>query len=264
MGKWRPVCHSERSEESRSPLFLPDSRHLPFILIGGFGPFLSAAIVIKANEGWRGLRQWLKEVFRLRVDFIWYLTGTFLLPIGVGVFHYGLYQCLGGQPDFSDAYPWYTYLLALLLTALVSGGNEEPGWRGFGLPGLLTRFPPVLATLILGIIHAAWHLPLMNHYGTSFAWYLFDVPALTFIFNWLYYKSRMSVLPVMLFHAGTNVIGSYIPTPSDVLPTLDSYMFVRGVVYWAIAAILLISTKGRLAVCRSNRVYCKETRFLNI
>ena len=50
----------------------------------------------------------------------------------------------------------------------------------------------------------------------------------------------------MLLHAGTNVIGSFLPTPMDVLGGLGTYMFLRGFVYWGIAIALIIVTKGRL------------------
>ena len=86
----------------------------------------------------------------------------------------------------------------------------------------------------------------MDQRNTTFAWYLFDVIPLTFILNWVYLKSRKSVVPVMLLHAGTNVIQVFIPTPMDVLGGFGAFMFLRGLVYWGIAIVLLIVTKGRL------------------
>jgi len=196
-----------------------------FFILAAFGPFFSAIIVVWTNQGRSALGQWLRSVFRLRIPVVLYLAGAFFMPIGVGALHYGLYIVLGGVPDFSDATPWYLYLLYLLPTAALTGGNEEPGWRGFALPALLQWFHPVLASIILGAIHAAWHLPLMNYYETSFELYLFNVVGLTFILNWLYSKSRSNVIPVMLFHAGTNVISNFIPTPIDVLSGLGTFCF---------------------------------------
>jgi len=162
-----------------------EDQQILFIVPAAFGPFLSAMITIWTSKGWAELRQWLRQVFTLRIPVILYLAGAFFLPIGIGVLQYGLYRVLGGEPDFSTAIPWYLYLLYLVLTALLTGGNEEPGWRGFALPALLERFHPVLAAIILGVIHAAWHLPLMSHYDTTFGWFLFDVIPLTFMLNWL-------------------------------------------------------------------------------
>ena len=229
---------------------VPEDRQILFIIPAAFGPFLSAVVTIWTGKGWTELRRWLRQVFKLRLPVILYLTGAFLLPVGVGVLQYGLYRVLGGEHDFSAAIPWYQFLAYLVPTALLTGGNEEPGWRGFGLPALLQWFHPVLAAVILGVIHAAWHLPLMERYGTTFGWYLLNVVPLTFIFNWLYLKSRNSVIPVMLFHAGTNVGGDFFPTPMTVLGDLGTHMVLRSSVYWGMAIVLIVVTKGKLG-CHS-------------
>jgi membrane protease YdiL (CAAX protease family) len=225
---------------------VPEDCQMPFFVVGAFGPFLASIIVIWTHKGRIELRRWLRQIFALRIPVVLYLAGAFFLPIGIGALQYGLYRVLGGEPDFSSAVPWYLYLLYLLPTALLTGGNEEPGWRGFALPALLERFHPALASLILGLAHAAWHLPLMGHYDTSFGWYLFDLIPLTVILNWLYLRSRKSVIPVMLLHAGTNVISAFIPTPVDVLGGLGTYMLLRGLVYWGMAIVLLVVAKGRM------------------
>ncbi|MCD2195790.1 CPBP family glutamic-type intramembrane protease [Actinomycetospora endophytica] len=41
--------------------------------------------------------------------------------------------------------------------------GEEPGWRGFALPGLQARLSPLAATAIaiLAVVVTVWHLPLV-------------------------------------------------------------------------------------------------------
>ncbi|WP_420028571.1 CPBP family intramembrane glutamic endopeptidase [Halorussus lipolyticus] len=51
--------------------------------------------------------------------------------------------------------------VSFVTIALIGGGNEEPGWRGFALPKLQERYAPVPATLILGVVWAFCHLPLL-------------------------------------------------------------------------------------------------------
>jgi len=227
---------------------VPENVEILFIILGAFGPFLAAVLVIWMSRGGTELRSWLRQIFRFRIPVLLYLAGAFFIPIGIGVFQYVLYLLLGGESDFSQAMPWYMCLFALIPTALLTGGNEEPGWRGFALPALMEHFHPIVATVILGVIHGAWHLPLMDIYDTTFGWYLFNILPLTFVLNWFYLRWPQSIFPVMLFHAGTNVISNFIPTPLDVLDGLGTWMFMRGIVYWIMALIILIATKGRLGV----------------
>ena len=162
---------------------IPADAQIIAIIIGAFGPFLAAVIVISTAMGKAELVQWFQEIFRFRIPLSFYLVGAFVLPIGVGYLHYGLYIFFGGTGDFANAVPYWQYLLYLIPTALLSGGNEEPGWRGFVLRSLLQWFHPLVASLLLGVVHSLWHLPLMEHYSTSIGWYMFNLIPLTIIFN---------------------------------------------------------------------------------
>ena len=105
---------------------------------------------------------------------------------------------------------------------------------------------PLLAAIVLGVIHSAWHLPLLSQYGTTFGWYLFNLIPLTVVLNWFYLKSRGSVIPVMLLHASTNVIDNFVPTPAVVLGGLGTWTVLRGLVYWAMVIAIVILTRGSL------------------
>ena len=88
--------------------------------------------------------------------------------------------------------------------------GEELGWRGFCLPLLLKTYSPVKASVILGLIQAAWHLPIDI---TSS-----DIPALmvllriawaipiTIIFTWVYLNSPANLLTALLLHTSVNVL----------------------------------------------------------
>jgi membrane protease YdiL (CAAX protease family) len=221
----------------------PEKYRTLLIIGAAFGPFLAAMATIRIFEGQDKLKRWLGTIFGFKIPAFYYLAGAFLIPLLIGGLQFVLYRGLGGAPAFRDAEPWYLYLAYLIPTALLTGGNEEPGWRGYALPILNKLTSPLLAGLILGIVHSLWHLPLMGNYETNMLRYMFNLIPLTYLFNWFYLKSRWSIWPVMLFHSGTNVIERFIPTPMDVLGTWGDGTVLRGLVYWIMAAVLIIVTR---------------------
>ena len=220
----------------------PEQYRTPLIIVAAFGPFLAAMVTMRVFEGKDMLKGWLRSIFSFKIPVPLYLAGAFLIPFLIGALQYLLYRFLGGTPGFQDAQPWFLYLFSLIPTALLTGGNEKPGWRGYALPVLNKLTTPLLAGLILGVVHSLWHIPMMASYETNILWYAFNLIPLTFLFNWFYQKSRASIWPVMLFHAGTNVIGSYIPTPMNVLGIPGDFMIMRGIVYWIMVVVLFAAT----------------------
>ncbi len=231
--------------------FLAKGGWHPLLYVGGYAPFLAGVIVTRVSGGSSGLWRWLKKIFRFRISIIWYLLGWFVMPIAIGLVQHGLYVLFGGRPDFSEIPPLWAYPIWVPVAALIAGGNEEPGWRGFALPKILEFTNPFAGSLLLGLIWAVWHVPVffLPSWGTSespFYMFLFSVLGLSVIMTWLYYKSRMSIFPVMLFHQATNIIGSYFPTPTAIFPGWDDWQILRGGIYWLIAVVLLIATRGHL------------------
>jgi membrane protease YdiL (CAAX protease family) len=230
----------------------------PFYFVGVFGPFLSAIIVTVITERSSGLWQWFRKTFNFRINIGWYLIGGLLGPIGVALYQFSLYLLLGGEPDFSKANQWWNYLISVPIGALFAGGNEEPGWRGFALPKLLKKQHPLVASLFLGIMWAVWHVPWYLSTGWPgedywFGWFLINTVGLSFIMTWLYFKSSMSVIPVILFHQGTNHVWHYFPMPSDVISGLPDWIVLKTIVYWTIAILLVIVSKGNLGFDLKNR-----------
>lgn len=229
------------------------------IIIGGFGPLLSAVIVTWIVEGRAGLRE-LRNQVKWRVGVGWYLVAL-LLPIVIAFLVYGLYLLVGGTPaDFSSVPSWYIYPIGLLFVFFLGGGNEEPGWRGFALPRLLTDHSPLVASLILGLLWAFWHFPLFFAEGSPqaelpFELYLPHVLGITIIFTWLYLKTNGSLFIAMLYHAGLNTVAGYFP--------MESIGFIHPLAYaviveWVIAIILVIAYGQARFVGKGN--FCARIR----
>ena len=123
---------------------------------------------------------------------------------------------LGGSLQSETSTPWFAYPVVVAQILLLGGGQEEPGWRGFALPRLQRRFGALGASLVLGAIWAAWHVPSFFISGTSQAGIPFVVDApyvvlLAVVFAWVYNSTGGSVLATMLLHAGLNAIVLWFP-----------------------------------------------------
>src|SRR5215204_7508937 len=117
-----------------------------------------------------------------------------------------------GEFGWSQA-GWFVYLMltlsALVVTLFTFG--EEYGWRGYLLPRLLP-LGEIRASVLLGLIWALWHLPLivagLNYPGVN-VWlailaFTFVTVALSFTYTWFFVASSGSVLVAAVFHASTN------------------------------------------------------------
>lgn len=184
-------------------------------ILGGFGPFLSAIIMIRIIKGKNEIKPWLKNIFKIRVGGKWYLLAL-LLPLLLLLLSIIIMRFIGRyELDFSMIAPLSAYPILFLYVFFIGGGQEEPGWRGFALPLLLKNYSPLLASLIIGIIWVFWHSPLFFIKDTvqqqiPFFWYLINTLALSIIFTFLYLKTN-GVLPAMILHAGLNAGSAYIP-----------------------------------------------------
>jgi membrane protease YdiL (CAAX protease family) len=83
--------------------------------------------------------------------------------------------------------------------------GEELGLRGFALPRLQQRMSPFRASVVIGVLWAAWHLPvLLDRDIVSIGVFLLLAFVLSFIFTWIFNGSGGSLLPVLVFHAAQN------------------------------------------------------------
>ena len=103
---------------------------------------------------------------------------------------------------------FYITLINLIPSVILSLG-EEIGWRGFLVPELTKWIGLRNASLLSGVIWAAWHMPgiLSGDYGSAGTYQLvcFTLMVVTtgVIMAWLRMKSE-SVIPVAIMHAMHN------------------------------------------------------------
>ena len=178
-----------------------------------------------------------------------------LVPIAITLAATVLNVLLGAQtPSSTELGGWTDLLPAFFLILLIPGLYgvwEEPGWRGFALPRLQSGRSALFASLILGVLIAGWHLPLMVvgqfHYSD-----ILSIMGAVVVFNWVFNSANGSVLIIMLMHAMNNTIsGSFI---SPMLSGADSVRqgWLLAVV-WCAAAIVVVFWAGPADLSRKHR-----------
>ena len=107
---------------------------------------------------------------------------------------------------------WLPLMIVKLFTVfMLTGGNEEHGWRGVLQPIMQRSMSPLLVSLIIGVVWELWHLPLVLNdiYGDGpvlqilISRMLVVVP-LAFLFTALWNYSRGSIFLCILLHACMN------------------------------------------------------------
>lgn len=199
---------------------------------GAFGPAVAAGLVVHWSGG--SVRGWLQPLLRWRVP-VRYWVYALGLPAALFLSVNGVLAILGEQVHLDRLGGAATsWIGTFVFVALVGGGQEEPGWRGFALDRLQSRHSPLAATALLGLIWGLWHLPL---YGIGFVG-----PMLFVVFyTWLWNRTGSLLLCVVLH-------GAFTPSLEHLVLVDDSLTVDAAIlgVLVAAAVVLVGLTRGRL------------------
>jgi membrane protease YdiL (CAAX protease family) len=228
------------------------SSQLTGVLPGAYlGPIASALLLTGLTGGREGLRIWVRRMTRFRVSWRWYLAVLLSVPLALTVAATALGDRGPATPTIAVL---AAYLPGLVLQMLTTGLAEEPGWREFAMPRAQERYGPLPATLMVGVLWGAWHLPLFltdwgggPHVRTArVAAFLATTVCFSFVMTWVFNRSGESMPLVMLLHTSVNNFFSL--AWSDLFPRLSddatTYAFLLAAM--AAALIVLIATRGRL------------------
>ena len=230
-------------------VWVPRASGAPLGLVGQawtWAPAIAALLAAALTGGRGALRELGSRLVRWRVGWQWYLV-VILGPAAFSVAVAGIYTLFGGSwaeaapPAILQGQLLFLPLFLVILT-LTDGLGEELAWRGFALPRLLTHHNALVASLILGVLWALWHLPLVWTEGATMyqqpIWlFLMDIMATSVLFTWVFLHTRGSVLIAMLFHGATNL---FLVSP-EVASTGDLGLPVLAMVAkWVLVGIVLV------------------------
>ena len=245
-------------------------------LVFPLAPTIAAFIVIVLSGG--GMREWLSRLAPWRGGVsasqgvsVWLLSLAVFMAF-VALF-FVLVLSAGDQQAATLTVQRFGPTLAVAtlgfaVTMLLSPGAllEEMGWRGFALPMLLRSMSPLTASVVLGVMWAAWHLPreilpLMS--GAEGVWFKFIVKQANFvpgciaasiIATYLFFKLGGSVWGGVLVHAFHNELAVNVFQRHEPLLQLGAGWTFRGLTLAEIvlAAIVLLLAGRRLGAPRES------------
>lgn len=238
------------------PYEVPVALYAILFILGAFGgPTLGAFVVTNALEGKEGTRNLFRRYGQWRVGLPWYAIAIFGLPI---IHILAASIALRGVPLADLRANWATFFstylpLLLIFPALLTWG-EEPGWRGFALTRLQGYYHPLAASLIVGFMHALWHLPVFLMVSgpialgpfslTGFAVNTAVVIALAIVWTWVFNRAKGSILIAVLLHTSLNATPAWM---GDLIPNYpEAAGNIAAGLYGIAAVALLVMTKGRL------------------
>lgn len=208
---WIPIALT-RQDYQESPLLLA------IMFLGVFGPGIAGITLTYRETGSEGGRDFWRRAFDFhRISLKWYVLILLLFPV-LHLISIKINIWLGGSPPQFDfikeaiAMPLGIPLVVILY--LLQSALEEFGWRGYMLDRLQEFWQPLTASLVLGITHAFWHLPLFWIVGTNQSRYLSGIDfSLFFAFvlagsiysTWCYNDNHRSILSVILLHTVANL-----------------------------------------------------------
>ncbi len=198
-----------------------------FGFIGLLSPMLIAFMLIKKDVNLR--RDIIERFFNIKSIKPIYLFLTFFLMLGSILlaqaisllFGYSVSQFkITGHFTFtSGVFPvWFLLVIAPVL--------EELAWHTYGTDSLRCRFNLFNTSIIFAFYWGIWHIPLSfikDYYQSnlvSTGWlhslnFLISIFPFVIIMNWLYYKTKRSILVAIIFHITAGYFNEIFATHPD-------------------------------------------------
>ena len=237
---------------------------LGLLLIGAFSPSIVGILMAYRNTDKAGKLDFWRRVIDFRqISLGWYAMILLLFPVIMALTFF-IESMLGGDiPPLEVALQTLTQPSALFvfIVSMLIGGPlaEELGWRGFALDRMMENWSPLRASLVLGSIHATWHLPLFFMQGTSqgtmgvgtnlFWLWVVQVVAGSIFVTWIYNNNQQSILSAVLIHFMSNATFTLIAQLGNVLPLRTE--IIRTAITVSVAAIIVVIWGSNMMILRS-------------
>jgi CAAX protease family protein len=216
------------------------------------GPALAALLMTGIIGGWTGTKTLLLRLVQWRARPRWYAV-VLLLPVVIWGAAVILNVLLGAVPAVANLVGWPSLVLGFLLylvNPLAGPLGEEPGWRGFALPHLQSKWSALVASLILSVFWAGWHVPLILSGQIPWPLLLSIIP-LAILFTWVYNGTNGSLFMAVVFHASFDALGDYVYPLFSGPDLLRDYVLIAVVT--SVVALLVVLATGPARLSRASK-----------
>jgi membrane protease YdiL (CAAX protease family) len=253
-------------------LWRGEQPHLLLVVLGACVPSLMGIVFTYLTHDRQGRRDfWIRVIDLRRIGWPWLAVILLVFPV-VHAVAIPVYAFLGGEPpslaNVGTALVNPGLMVQVILANLIiSGFSEELGWRGYALDRLQQRWGALAASLILGLVHGLWHIPLFFIPGiTQGEMGLFSLGALVFLagtvagavlFTWVYNNTQRSILAAVLLHFMVNLCLDLLVGLQGALPTGYSAVYTGCVVVLDLVIVAVFGAKtlaGRHRPATSRKV----------
>ncbi|WP_350291489.1 type II CAAX endopeptidase family protein [uncultured Croceitalea sp.] len=216
-------------------------------LLRGYTPTFAALLTILFTTKRRGFKDYWHNIMRFKASIRSYLA-VFLIPLFINVVVVIVTsQFIDSSISFIELN--YPKFLAIYFIFIFLDGplGEELGWRGFLLPEVLSKFSPLVSSLIIGLVMFFWHIIIFDADGpelnSSFIIkYLISILGISVIFTFFYMRFSKFPIIAVLLHTSINYFiffrNSLIPEMKET--PVDNITYVVTVVLVAMICLILL------------------------
>ena len=209
------------------------------------GPSFAGIVLTRIVDGKSGLQVLFSQMFRAWIAPRWY-TALLLPPALV------LTVLLFLERFVSPVYAPNRFFLGILF-GIPAGFLEEIGWTGYAFPKMRSESNGLAPSILLGLLWALWHLPVINYLGTAtphgaywlpfFLAFSLAMTAMRVLIAWIYTNTK-SVLLAQLMHVSST--GSLVLFSAARVTAAQEAMWyaLYGTVLW-VAVGIVVKTFGR-------------------
>jgi membrane protease YdiL (CAAX protease family) len=213
------------------------------------GPSLAGIVLTRIVDGRTGLRDLFSRMFHGRLSARWY--GALLIPPGVI-----LIVLFGLRALVSSVYAPNHFLLGIAF-GLPAGFFEEIGWMGYAFPKMRLQNNALAPGILLGLLWAVWHLPVIDYLGTAtphggywmpfFLAFLAAMTAMRVLIAWVYVNTKSVFLAQLLHISSTGSLVVFSPFRVTGAQEVLWYL-VYAAALWIVVAIVAKTYGKRLTL----------------